>query len=857
MSLEHSRSLTGHPRSIILLLSVVAAFAGWTPHAARAAAIPTDGHGLPLWQVAVFEDFPVRIELSGRTELEDLLSTVPVADFNREQIRPLPGGAVTLETRVTAAEAAALAAAGYRFERLRDLEQEGRRAVEAVWAQQAAAGFTDLQPGKALFYPTHAQIGTDFAALAAANPSLARTFSMGLSVQGRDLWGIVISDDVGSTEPEPEVRLTGTIHGDEPVAMVMLYNLAFYLVDNYGQPGYEDVTDLVDHYEIHIMPLHNPDGYAAGTRSNANGVDLNRNYPDPAGTHAVQEQETLNFMTHANNHHFVISQNGHGGALVVNYPWDYTYTRAPDDAALIELSLEYSTFNLPMYNGSFPQGITNGADWYIATGTLQDWSYDTTGCIDVTVELGNTKWPAASTLQTSWDDNRESLMHYVKAARYGVNGVVTGSDTGLPLDAAITVTGNAMPVHTDPEHGDYYKLLDSGIYTLTFSSPGYLDEVVTGVATTWGTPTVLDVVMDPVAHGDVSGVVTGAAGAGLDAQVNVYALPLDQFHTAVQAQASSGGAYTAHLPYGDYRLEAVASGYQTVSQTVTVGAVPATLDFVLGAIETVDLFASDFESGMEGWTGGWGLAATGNASTGSLTDSPSGNYADSSTNIVTMVEGVDLTGALGAQVSFWAKWQIEDMWDGCFFEMSADGGSAWTPLATAFTGAATGQGGQTPAGAPCFDNNQTTWVLNTVTLNGYLDRTDVRFRFRLDSDSSINRDGYSFDDFTVTVTRIQQGISPVPAAPGDRLAVSAWPNPFNPQTTVSFTLPGPGLAAVQVFDLRGRLVRTLESGFMTAGPDRRVWDGTNEAGSPVGSGVYFVRLKSDHDQVVTKVLMLK
>jgi hypothetical protein len=352
-------------------------------------------------------------------------------------------------------------------------------------------------------------------------------------------------------------------------------------------------------------------------------------------------------------------------------------------------------------------------------------------------------------------------------------------------------------------------------------------------------------------------VVTGAGGAGLDAQVNVYALPLDQFYTAAQAQAASGGAYTAHLPYGDFRLEAVASGYQTVSQTVTVGSVPATLDFALGAIETVDLFASDFETGTDGWTGGWGLAPTGYASAGSLTDSPSGNYADNSTNIVTMAGGVDLTGALGAQISFWAKWQIEDMWDGCFFEMSTDGGSAWIPLATAFTGAATGQGAQTPAGAPCFDNNQTTWVQNTVSLNGYLDRTDVRFRFRLGSDSSINRDGYYFDDFAVTVTRIQQGLSPVPAAPGGRLAVSAWPNPFNPRTTVSFTVPRDGPGALQVFDLRGRLVRTLESGFMTAGPDRRVWDGTNEAGSPVGSGVYFVRLRNREDQAVTKILMLK
>ena len=68
------------------------------------------------------------------------------------------------------------------------------------------------------------------------------------------------------------------MHGDEPPGMVMLIDLAHYLVENYNQVGYEDVTDLLDTTEITIMPLHNPDGYVADTRYNADGVDLNRNF---------------------------------------------------------------------------------------------------------------------------------------------------------------------------------------------------------------------------------------------------------------------------------------------------------------------------------------------------------------------------------------------------------------------------------------------------------------------------------------------------------------------------------------------------------------------------------------------------
>ncbi|MFN2370861.1 MAG: M14 family zinc carboxypeptidase, partial [Candidatus Krumholzibacteriia bacterium] len=380
------RSCPGGAAGLLLVLvTVVAAAVG-------AGEIPTDRHGLPLWVEAAWDDFPVRLDLADRAELDRLLATVPLAGFARDQVRPTADGGLVFTPRVTADEAAALAAAGWRWTRLADLDLAGRREAEAAWAEAAAKGLAGFDPAKALSYPTHAQIGSDFAALAAAHPTLARTVTVGTSVQGRELWAIVISDDVHATEPEPEVFLTSSIHGDEPVGMVLLWNLAHHLLANYGQPGYEDLTALVDDTEIHIMPLHNPDGYVAGTRSNANGVDLNRNYPEPAGTHPFAEQENLAYMDYALDHSFVVSQNGHGGALVVNYPWDYTYTRAPDDAALIALSLEYSTRNLPMYNGSFPQGITNGADWYVITGSLQDWTYDVTGCINVTVELGDTKW---------------------------------------------------------------------------------------------------------------------------------------------------------------------------------------------------------------------------------------------------------------------------------------------------------------------------------------------------------------------------------------------------------------------------------------------------------------------------------
>ncbi|MBK9303358.1 MAG: carboxypeptidase regulatory-like domain-containing protein [bacterium] len=826
--------------------------------------VPLDANGLPQWTIAVWNDFPVQLELADRAALEALLAAVPVASFDREQIAPLDrdpkSERLVFRPRVTEAEFAALEAAGYAPRRLRDFDREGREAAERVWLEMSQNKDEPVLTAPYNYYPTHAQVGTIFATIETNFPAIARDFQWGTSIQGRALWGLVISDNVNSSEAEPEVRLSSSMHGDEVTGQIMLLNFAHYLTENYGVPGREDVTNLVDNYEIHLMPMHNPDGTVLNQRGNANGVDLNRNFPEPAGDDLVQETENLAFMSYAHSHHFVMSSNYHGGALVVNYLWDYTYTLAPDDAACIKMSLEYSTYNSPMYNGSFPQGITNGADWYVALGTLQDWSYDQTGCIDATIEVSNTKWPSASLLPTFWNENRESLMHYVKSARYGVNGVVTGSDTGQPLDATVTVTGNSKVVHTDPSHGDYYKLLATGTYQLTFSAYGYITRTISNVSTTWGTPTVLNVALDPIATGAIAGHVMQTGGAPVAAQVKAYTHPLNELIDTVTANAAGDYELTG-LVYGDYRLVYSATGHTTEEQVVTLDAASVIApDVTLGLTVELTPFATSFENGLtDGWTREytWGLLAGGpTGSTYEMTDSPTTNYLNNQISHCTMTAGADLTDMNSGTVSFQAKWNIETNWDGVQFQVSVDGGSVWTPVATPYTQSGSGQGKQI-AGQPYFENAQAAWVLNTVDLAPWLGQPDVRFRFRLNTDSSTTRDGFHFDDFTIhgLGESINTGAGDAPARA--TAITAAYPNPFNPSTTVAFTLATAGRAELALYDAAGRRVRTLAGGEMTAGEHVAVWDGQTEGGSRAPSGVYFARLTAMGASSVQKLVLVK
>jgi len=96
-----------------------------------------------------------------------------------------------------------------------------------------------------------------------------------------------------------------------------------------------------------------------------------------------------------------------------------------------------------------------------------------------------------------------------------------------------------------------------------------------------------------------------------------------------------------------------------------------------------------------------------------------------------------------------------------------------------------------------------------------------------------------------------------PGAPRILTLHDPTPNPFNPRTTFAFDLPRATTVRMVLFDVRGRLVRTLVEGERDAGAHRVVWDGTDEQGRAVSSGVYFVRWEGDGRRFVKKAVLLR
>jgi flagellar hook assembly protein FlgD len=83
------------------------------------------------------------------------------------------------------------------------------------------------------------------------------------------------------------------------------------------------------------------------------------------------------------------------------------------------------------------------------------------------------------------------------------------------------------------------------------------------------------------------------------------------------------------------------------------------------------------------------------------------------------------------------------------------------------------------------------------------------------------------------------------------------PNPFNPMTTIRFEVDRPGLTTLRVYAVNGSLVRTLASGTLPAGGYRVTWDGRDERGRAVASGLYIYRLESGGRHLAAKMSLLR
>jgi len=372
-------------------------------------------------------------------------------------------------------------------------------------------------PGEWNRYPSYYEYIAFIHNLATTYPEICRLDTIGLSINNREILVLKISDQVSKDEPEPEILLSAAIHGDEPGGYLLLLRFAEWLLNGYGKDL--RLTDLVDQLEIWINPLSNPDGaYFLGDedifgakRFNINNVDLNRNFPDPEeGLHPdgeAYQPETIAMMEFMRSRHFVLSASLHGGAELVNYPWDTWAKFHPDDAWYQFISRQYAdTAHLfcSGYMTDMVNGITNGFAWYSIAGGRQDYVNYFLHQREVTLELSRDKIPVADTLLWFWECNHRSLYNYIEQSLFGITGTVTDRITGKSVRSKIEIPGHDSLnsyVWSDSITGGFSRMIKEGTYDLNISASGYKDTLISSVFVADFSTISLDIHLTPVYSG--------------------------------------------------------------------------------------------------------------------------------------------------------------------------------------------------------------------------------------------------------------------------------------------------------------------------------------------------------------------
>ena len=217
-----------------------------------------------------------------------------------------------------------------------------------------------------------------------------------------------------------------------------------------------------------------------------------------------------------------------------------------------------------------------------------------------------------------------------------------------------------------------------------------------------------------------------------------------------------------------------------------------------------------------------------------------GDYANNLSQMHLVSEAIDCTDLSVVSLKFWRWLNVEvSDYDHASLSVSNDG-SNWTTL-----------------WANGDEVTDSSWSQFEYDISAVADgEPTVYLRWTMGTtDGSWQYSGWNIDD--IEIWGLDGSTSPADDTPALTLRLGNHPNPFNPVTRIDFALNQTGPVVLGVYDVQGRLVRSLVSEVMSSGEHSAIWNGLNERGLPAGSGVYFARLSAGDQLVEHKMLLLK
>jgi hypothetical protein len=686
--------------------------------------------------------------------------------------------------------------------------------------QQAPPPGADIIDANLGLYHTYDENEAALGALVAAYPSLADTIHIGTAYAptSRNITAIKISDNVGTDESEPEVLYMGNHHARELMSVEIPLMFAQYLLAHYGTDA--TVTDYVNTREIYIIPVVNPDGLAyvqanhsgssngwwrKNRRNNGNstfGVDINRNYSFQWGYDNIGSSSTT-------------SSDVYRGPSAFSEP-ETKAIRNFCAARHFTCFLSYHSYGeLLLYPWGYIPAFTPDQKVFSALGAEL--------AAGTNFAVGN---PALGTIYITNGDSDDWAYGEIAAK----NRIF-----GFTPEVNSSAQGGFAPAETNIQP-TFDLLLNMNLTLLKYADNPFR-------------------VIGPVAPEE----------------------------------------YAVQAPY--------ANGVNRISWTANVPSDPnPVLSYEVEACLNPTLSIDTCTPSLTGWISN-GFSYTAGGFSGGGYSAGNGN---SITHTLLMERPIHVDASTDS-LRFMVNYSTESNYDYGYVDVSTDGGSIWTPAAGNITTTANPTGNNRGNG---FTGSSGGWVSAIFPLTAYTGQ-DIMLRFTYTTDGAVTGTGILIDNINPLITC--QSVTTIASAVVDtvydhtppntglwRYRVRAkdtegqysdwsnqrdrnvptltaadaprrfqtglganYPNPFNPSTQIPFTVGGAvggrGVkVGLHIYSVTGARVATLVDEARVPGTYVARWNGRDDGGAPVASGIYFARLAVDGaGPVVRKLVLLK
>lgn len=636
-------------------------------------------------------------------------------------------------------------------------------------------------------------------------------WSIGNTYEGRPMWTVRITKNPDAPTGRPEIWYNGLTHAREPLSMSNVLYFVYWLCENYNIDPI--ATYILNNREIYWTPMINVDGYYYNQTTNPNGGGNWRKNRTPQGS-AIGVDLNRNFGTY----NFWNSTNGGSSTSPSSDTYRGTAPFSEPETQHFRNFVNSRNFKAQLDYHTYGNYLIKPWAWCDPTPTPDNAIFNAFGN-DITSVNGFTFGTPYQTVgyyvrggDLDWIYSSDSTGH-----SYHIFGMTpeVGTSGFWPAQNLI------LPQAQSCLHMNQYMALVVGPYTglvsTAFNKTSYVQNETGNVKVVFKNKGLTTAQNIKVELTPLTSYLTVPVQIYTKPSLASFVSDSVTFNFTVGAAAPNNSALSARL---------------RIKQNDSVIVYEKNYNVIIGTGYTV--LADSAENGNGNWPTmtNWSIVTNKYLSP---THSFKGACTNSGTNIMVSVP-VNVTSYPAVYLSFYQKYALETGYDFGYVEASSNNGTDWQTIAS-FHGI-----------------DSSAWKFQSFDLTTYVNgSSNMRVRFRIACDASLNWDGWYIDNIKLTAFQLlPTDIGNINLIPDKFSLEQNYPNPFNPITQINYSVAKTGFVKITVFDILGREISKLVNEVKSPGQYSLEFNGTG-----FSSGMYFYKMETDNFMDIKKMSLIK